>query len=273
MIFIFTEALKASGLGHLGRCTALGEILQESGEEVSIILHTDGTGLGGQNEIPIQPMNWKVKTTLENFLSKNKVNTSIIDSYLASETIYQILFRSSEKLVCIDDTNRITYPQNSIILNPGFGGNYINYDKSRNSVFTGTEYVLLRKSFRENFSLPKIKDKIESILITVGGSDSNNLVPQILHVINNKGFHLCKKMVIVGPGFKNIQEIKKKGAENTFLQEGLDAKQIRDLMLSVDFAITAGGQTTYELTRCGIPFLIIQTADNQERNIKGFFEL
>ena len=40
----------------------------------------------------------------------------------------------------------------------------------------------------------------------------------------------------------------------------------------MDFAITAGGQTTYELDRCGVPMVIIQTADNQAGNIRGFVE-
>ncbi len=272
MIFIFTEALKASGLGHLGRCTALGEILQESGEEVSIILHTDGISLGGQNKIPIQPVNWKEKTTLENFLTKNKVNTSIVDSYLASETIYQILFLSSEKLVCIDDTNRISYPQNSIILNPGFGGNYLDYNRKEKKILTGVEFVLLRKPFREKFNYLEKKKNIESILITVGGDDRMNLVPEILKILKHENFDKCKKEIIIGPSFKNREEIKKESDSFTNLYQGLNAEEIRDLMLSVDLAITAGGQTTYELARCGIPMIILETIDNQKGNVKGFFD-
>jgi UDP-2,4-diacetamido-2,4,6-trideoxy-beta-L-altropyranose hydrolase len=44
-------------------------------------------------------------------------------------------------------------------------------------------------------------------------------------------------------------------------------------MLSVDLAITAGGQTTYELARCGVPMIMIEVVSNQRGNIRGFNEL
>ena len=44
-------------------------------------------------------------------------------------------------------------------------------------------------------------------------------------------------------------------------------------MLSVDLAITAGGQTTYELARCGVPMIMIEVVSNQQGNIRGFNEL
>jgi len=273
LIVIFTEALKSTGLGHLGRCTALAEIMQESGQEVSILLHTDGIGLGGVSAIPIVTLDWKDVLILRSYLQENKVQVAFVDSYLADQTIYQVLSDFSEKLVCIDDNNRLFYPKRASILNPGFGGNYLNYDKSRNKIFTGAEYVLLRKPFREDFLMPEIKENIESMLITVGGEDTNNLVPLLISILKEEGFHNCKKEVIVGPGFKNMEEIKKASDPNTNLHQGLSGLQIRDLMLSVDLGITAGGQTTYELAKCGIPMIIIETVGNQKQNVKGFEDI
>ena len=43
-------------------------------------------------------------------------------------------------------------------------------------------------------------------------------------------------------------------------------------MLDSKFAITAGGQTTYELNSCKVPMIIIETADNQRGNIRGWIE-
>ena len=40
-------------------------------------------------------------------------------------------------------------------------------------------------------------------------------------------------------------------------------------MLFSDIAISAGGQTIYELARLGVPTIAIKTADNQSTNIKG----
>ena len=47
---------------------------------------------------------------------------------------------------------------------------------------------------------------------------------------------------------------------------------LRDLMLAADIAISAGGQTLYELAATGTPTLAIQVADNQAGNIQPLSE-
>lgn len=54
--------------------------------------------------------------------------------------------------------------------------------------------------------------------------------------------------------------------------ENLDAEGMKNLMLSVDIAISAGGQTTYELARVGVPSILIAVSDNQISNCKGWQE-
>lgn len=268
-IYIFTEALSNTGLGHLGRCTALAEILLEEGKDVSIVLHSDGTSISGNSNIPIYELNWKNRALLQNFLESNRVETAYIDSYLAESEIYELIASNVSKLICIDDMNRMRYPKGATILNPGFAGKYMNYDKTRNPVLTGLEYVLLRKPFRENFSIPEQRDN--SILVTVGGEDRWNIVPRITELLSQK-FPLWKKNLVIGPAFLNLKEIESKADSNTKLHQNLTATEMRDLMLDSKFAITAGGQTTYELNRCKVPMIIIETADNQRGNIRGWIE-
>lgn len=272
-ISIFTEALQTTGLGHLGRCTALAEILVEKGEKVNIILDTDGIELSVTQEIPIKKYNWKNLNDLINFFYQYSTDIAIVDSYLANIRIFEEIQKRVELLICIDDTNRITYPKASTILNPGLGGQFIQYDINRNKILTGSEYILLRKPFREEFSMADVKEKIGSIFLSVGGSDSLNLIPDMLKILNQDEYSSWKKEVLVGPGFHNIDEIKSLASENTQLHFGLNARQIRELMLSVDIAITAGGQTTYELAKCGVPMIIIKTIENQSGNVQGFLTL
>lgn len=271
-VFIFTECLTFTGLGHLGRCTALAEILQEAGRDAEIVLHTDGTGLGGQTSVSIRALDWKNLKMLSDFLNQENPQIVFVDSYLADVQVYETIHKEVRKLICIDDTNRILYPKGSIILNPGLGGVYLNYDKERNEIFTGVEYVLLRKPFRENFSLLSVKEKINSILVTVGGEDRWNLIPKILKILYEKKTSWIKE-VVIGPAFLNQKEISQIGDQNIRMYSGLNTEQMRDLMLSVDFAITSGGQTTYELAYCGTPMVIVKLAENQNGNIEGFSEL
>ncbi|WP_061249370.1 PseG/SpsG family protein [Leptospira alstonii] len=275
-IIIFTECLSSTGLGHLGRCTALAEILQEGGHDAEIVLHTDGTGLGAQTNVPIRVLDWKNQEILSDFLNKENPQIVFADSYLADVQVYETIHKKVQKLICIDDTNRIRYPKKALILNPGFGGMYLDYDKERNQVFTGIEYVLLKKPFRESFKISKIQEKIKSILVTLGGGDDQwDLVPKILELLTH-GYPEWRKEIVIGPALRNIEEIKAKVDQNTNLHSGLSARDMRDLMLSVDLAITAGGQTTYELAKCGVPMIIVETAENQRLNMlvwKEFYEV
>ncbi|MCG6144970.1 PseG/SpsG family protein [Leptospira bandrabouensis] len=271
--FIFTEALSTTGLGHLGRCTALAEILIEHDVDATIVLHKDDSIPNSSfSTSKVLVCNWKDFDVLNSFLLSHAMEIAYVDSYLADPLIYETIASSVQRLVCIDDNNRISYPNGSIILNPGFGGKFLNYDLKRNCVYTGIEFVLLRKPFRENFAFPKVNEEIRSILVTMGGTDSLNLVPRILEVLT-KNFPNVRKEIVIGPAFDNIQLIEKSADNQTKLHRGLDAISMRNLMQSVDLAITAGGQTTYELAKTGTPMVVIETIENQEGNVAGFLEM
>ncbi|UOG59335.1 PseG/SpsG family protein [Leptospira noguchii] len=269
-VFIFTECLTFTGLGHLSRCTALAEILQEAGRHVQIILHTDGTDLGDQTNVSIRFLDWKDLKILSDFLNSENLETVFVDSYLADVDVYELIIKKTKKLICIDDVNRILYPERAFILNPGFGGEHLDYDKERNKIFTGIEYVLLRKPFRDLFEAPRFREKIKSILVILGGGDDKwGLIPKILEILT-KEYPAWKKEIVIGPALRNLKEIESKKDRNTNLHSGLNAIDMRDLMLSVDLAITAGGQTTYELAKCEVPMVIIETAENQRLNTFSF---
>ncbi|MFH1492280.1 MAG: hypothetical protein ABIE81_02930, partial [Candidatus Omnitrophota bacterium] len=53
----------------------------------------------------------------------------------------------------------------------------------------------------------------------------------------------------------------------------VNVKEIASLMSRADFCISGGGQTTYELARCGIPTIGISLADNQLSNLKAWAKL
>lgn len=204
---IFTEAFKASGLGHLGRCTALAEILIEKGsKDVCIVLDTDDSLPDWSYSFPVYKENWKDIQTLEKFLTEFSLVRSrkslvvYIDSYLAPVSIYEELKKHSDEFVCIDDYHRISYPIGSTILNPGFPGLFINYDKSKYKVITGKNEVLLRKPFRERFEIPKRNNPLRKVLITLGGTDPHLYSEFFLNLLC-KEFPDLEKHLVIGPGF------------------------------------------------------------------------
>lgn len=279
MNLIFTEALNTTGLGHLGRCTALAEKLIEEGNQgIKLIIYSDNSFPDWKFPCEVTRFNWQNLNSLKQFFSdiNNKTkrdnrSTYYVDSYLAHLEIYHFLKENCNHLVCIDDDYRIEYPVGSIILNPGYPGLFIEYDKSKYKVITGKEQVLLRKPFREKFVIPQRNKPPLKVLVTLGGADPN-LYSEIFFKILIEHFPKLEKHLVIGNGFANEKILHQIKDDKTIFHKNLSALEMRDLMLSVDFAITAGGQTTYELDACGIPFVVIETAENQRGNIRGFVE-
>lgn len=275
MIIIFTEALANCGLGHLGRCTALAEKLIEQGNNsVQIVLYSNLALTNWKYPCSVIRLNWldleNLKKILSELKSKSKGLICYVDSYLATIDIYQSLKGTVSKLICIDDDKRLNYPTGATILNPGFPGLFIDYDKKSYEVITGKKEVLLRKPFRENFDIPKRNKPPRNILIALGSAKAGDFFIQIMKLLLDKFSHLEKNIISAEKSvyFNNLSKDSK-----TKIFAGLSAVEMRDLMLNADFAITAGGQTTYELDRCKVPMVIVKTAENQSGNIRGFVEL
>jgi spore coat polysaccharide biosynthesis predicted glycosyltransferase SpsG len=171
----------------------------------------------------------------------------------------------------MDDDNRLKYPAGSTILNPGYPGLFLGYDKEKYKIVTGKDQVLLRKPFRQVLPIQHKKKPPEKILITLGGSDPNNLSTKILEILVNK-FPNMEKHLVIGPGFTNALELKDLSDQKTYFYKNLNAEKMCELIFHVDFAITAGGQTMYELDVCRVPMIVIETAENQRNNIRGFVE-
>jgi UDP-2,4-diacetamido-2,4,6-trideoxy-beta-L-altropyranose hydrolase len=280
LILIFTEALNTTGLGHLGRCTALAEkLIEEEKEDIKLIVHIDESFPNWKFPCEVLRYNWKDRNFLNSLLEEiredSKVKTDpifYVDSYLASSEIYQLLKDNCSQLICIDDDCRLEYPSGSTILNPGYPGLFIDYDTSKYQVITGKGQVLLRKPFREKFVIPQRNKPPQKVLITLGGADPNLYSVKFLKILVEH-FPNLEKHLVIGNGFTNEETLHQIQDDKTIFHKNLSALEMRDLMLSVDFAITAGGQTTYELDASGVPFVILETAENQRGNIKGFVGL
>ena len=95
------------------------------------------------------------------------------------------------------------------------------------------------------------------------------MTPRVLGLLVRDYSELTKN-VIIGMGFQNIKEIEGITDKKTNLIYAPDAEEMKRIMLESDAAISAGGQTLYELARVGIPTIAVAVADNQMNNIKGW---
>jgi UDP-2,4-diacetamido-2,4,6-trideoxy-beta-L-altropyranose hydrolase len=122
---------------------------------------------------------------------------------------------------------------------------------------TGAPYALVQQKF---LNLPKVEKK-EHILITLGGSDSENITQKVIELLLKQG--CTEKLVVVlgasNPHFKKLAHLR---CAQIVIIQGVD--NIEMLMAQAHFAITAGGTTTLETLASKTASIVIEVADNQK---------
>jgi len=265
-IFIITEGSKDIGLGHITRCTSLYQAFQEKGAEPEFIANSDEFAEKLLIGKKYQLFDW-LKDSKKLFDIITGAELIVLDSYLADAEFYHRVSQSVDTAIYIDDNRRIEYPA-GIVLNGTIGAEELDYLKNADiDYLLGSRYMPLRKNFGD---VPKkdIKEKIGNIMVIIGGSDYRNIVPVILKRLKERFFNMNKN-VIIGTGFTNVESVRREADENTYLIYYPEAERIRDMMAGSDIAISAGGQTLYELARMGVPTIAIPVVDNQMGNIKA----
>jgi len=247
---IFTEGGAGIGLGHLTRCHALAYALREKGySPVFFVLSADDV-TGFLRPFTVEYGDWK--TDAGEIISKKQLSFAIVDSYLASRDIYDTISRILRgNMLIIDDYMRLKYPK-SLVVNPSIGSEALEYPMGGGLRYAlGKDYIILRPEFWK--SGPKdIKDTIRSILVTLGGSADKEISGRIASLIRKN----TDADIRVLDSYQNRYS----------------ALQIQDMMTAADLAVSAGGQTMYELAKLGVPTISITLGDDQALIVKALQE-
>lgn len=274
-LIVFTDAGQKFGFGHLTRTLSIAKLFENKGFNISYIIDGDKSicTFIENYSYKYEIFNWKEKDIKEfSVLDENSI--ILIDSLELKKERLVLLEKLFFNIILFDDEKRRN------ILNKGFVIDWtILSDKKdffmprKKDVlyFLGSKYTLLREDFF-TASKNKLKEDIESVMISFGGSDVRNLSPKILDFLC-KNYPNLKKNIVIGSGFNNINEIKKVADKNTYFHKNLDAKQMISCMQNNDIAISAGGQTLYELAMIGIPTIAILLVENAKDDTLGWSEV
>lgn len=264
-IYILTEGGGTKGMGHISRCSSLCEAFSAYGYEATMIVHADDTAMlafGGEH-IQLDWIGERQKT----LALVSDAALAIIDSYTCPLELYEAIASSVRLAGYIDDEIRINYPR-GVIVNGVLGADTMPYPVSdAHQLLLGASYCFLRRPFWEPLDKP-IAAEVRSVMITCGGNDANDLTYQVARALLHEYPRLAIHVILKHRGIPQLDFFE----SQTIVHTSLSANEMLRLMMEVDIAVTASGQTTYELCRTGTPFVALVTADNQRFSIGNFYK-
>ena len=143
------------------------------------------------------------------------------------------------------------------------------YDQVSGTRFLlGPDYFLIGSDFEPYTGLSKtVPDRASRILIIFGGSDPDLFSVKVMDSLwRDKSFRIS---VVLGPAVQDPMDVSKKlermGAE---VFHGIPS--VARLMYEADIAVTAGGNTTFELAAVGTPAISMCTRERQFKNAEFF---
>lgn len=201
-----------------------------------------------------------------NFIKENKIRKLLLDSYYVTESYLESISKLTN-IIYIDDIKKFKYPVNTII----HYNIFVETEKYRSQIekdgsinfLLGGMYAPLREEFSHQEY--RVRDNVNKILITTGGTDKYNVAGNLLDFFGEKAELKNIEFHVVSGVFNTNKNYLKKIADknnNIFLYENIN--NMSDLMRMCDVAISASGTTLYELCACGIPTICFTIADNQK---------
>lgn len=259
------------GLGHVRRCLSLARELKQLAVQCLFLLNGPPELCELTAAEACESVSIKGESDLQDTIRhcKNReVQAIVLDSYEFSPSYFKMMGESVPMVAAIDDLADRELPVD-IVINGSVGAEELRYrTKQETRLLLGPSYLLLRREF----AIPPvrtIRNHVERVLVSVGGSDPHTLTRRLMHWAEST-LGSVRLDVVVGPLFRETESIKvmaRASAKTITVHE--NPVDLRSLMLQSDLALCGGGQTTYELAATGTPAVAVRVAVNQEVNLRG----
>lgn len=277
-VLLRVDAGAEFGLGHFTRSLALAQALRQSHAACTFLTTPKAQARveqAGCDFVSLDAVAPGSQADLEKTCAtarEKQCAVVVVDSYRIGADFLAGLRAANLYVVMIDDLAAFPFPCHMVVNGSIYADakKYISA-KGDTQFLLGAEYILLREEFW-NVAPPLLKQRVQNILLLLGGSDALNLMPRLIQELDPlKGdFQIT---AVMGPFFENRNEVEHAAANaQRRVELAVNPTEQRKLILNADLAISAGGQTIHELLVCGCPTLALAIAENQVPNVHGWAE-
>lgn len=246
------DASVLMGTGHIMRCLTLADALSARGAEIQFVCTPETADIVPRLRQQGYPLTRHVEPG----------SLLVIDHYGLDLDYERQISRQFQQVMVIDDL-----PQRPrlchILLDQTFGRMARHWEKwvpAGTRILAGTDYLLLRPEF----STPAPpRQRLNSVLVTMGGTDPQNVTALVLEALRQTGLDLAIH-VVMGQQAPHIDAIAAQISQFKQATLHINATNMDQLMRQADLAIGAGGSTAWERCALSLPTLLLTIADNQK---------
>jgi len=273
MIVLFRADGSASiGAGHIMRCLSLVQAAHDAGHNTVFLMEPGAESLKErlQNEgcdvHELKSMRGSNEDALETATLARECGAmcAVVDGYVFDAPYQQTLHNEGVCFLLIDDYGQADTYYASIILNQNSYAQKLEsiYRKrsSQSELLLGSEYVLLRREYREAAQRQNTPEIANEILVTFGGGDTQVMTQRIIEVLKGIDESTLNITVLIGGSNPHADKIESTAQGMHVIR---DAQNMPELLANTELAIAAGGTTSYELAYMGVPSLLFILAENQ----------
>ena len=274
-IIIRADASIQVGIGHVMRCLALAQAWQDKGGEAIFVLVNKSSALENRlilermqiTHLSVQAGSDEDANQTVDFAKKVASQWIAVDGYHFGKEYQKVIKKLGQKLLFLDDYGHSGHYDADLVLNQNISAYEGLYEsrKDYTQLFLGTEYVLLRREFWQWQNWQRvINSKARKILVTLGGSDPDNVTLKVIQALPLASNNL-EIIVVVGGSNLHHEELQSVATEsNLAISLQQNVCNMPELMAWADIAISAGGSTNWELAFMGLPSIVITIAENQK---------
>lgn len=283
-LLVRADASVTTGTGHVMRCLALAQAWQDMGGHV-VFAMAEGTDavrariLSEKMEsiaIEAKAASQDDARHTRELAQRSKADWVALDGYRFGADYRDELKSAGQKLLWLDDEGTDARCSADIILNQNSDASADRYPgrEAHTRLFLGTRYALLRREFLTwGDGKKEIPGSARQLLVTMGGSDPDNLTSTVIETLRNVTADGLHATVLAGgsnPHFEFLREAVSNSAGAVRLLAS--AANMPELMAQADLAIIAGGGTLWELLYMSCPVISFSRNAVQSRILKDLDE-
>ena len=270
------DANREIGQGHVMRCLSVADAFADKGVTCKFVCaedsYTETIEKRGFAVLRLETSYNETEKELPAFLKiidEERAEFVFVDSYYVTPDYLQKVKEASHT-VYLDDVYAFAYPVDTLI-NYNVYASYEQYKAlyeregvSLPDMLLKPLYAPLRKEF-EGIEKREQADNVKTVLVSFGGADPLHMAAKFADGLKTRE-DLTKNYVfhmILGAMEPDLDALKALAEEAEWLKVSVNVRNMKEVLLNSDIAISAAGSTQYEICACQVPGINFSMADNQ----------